>query len=88
MRPLRVILAAAVAFVAWRVFSGRAREALQRALALGDGHVPRFSYEPPQADGVGTHSSAAAAANHDFWDDRDVTVGEKLSPIGMQPGAH
>ena len=85
MRPLPIILTAVAAFVAWRLFARRARNALHRLRAMADSHAPRMT-DWSTAD-TGTHSSAAAAANQDFWDDRDVTVGEKLSPIGMQPGA-
>lgn len=85
MRPLRIILAAAVAIVAWRVFAGRAREALQRVHAMAERHAPTVTPDPGATSG-GTHNSAAAA-NQDFWDDRDVSIGEQPFPIGMQPGA-
>jgi hypothetical protein len=93
MRPLRLILFAAAALVAVRALSrraGPARLAFWRIVALGGSHTPHIASDgSTEATSVphGEHSSAAAAANHDFYDDRDVAVGEKLSAVGMQPGA-
>jgi hypothetical protein len=87
MRPLRVLLVIATAVFAWRVFSGRARQAIQRLVAMGQLHTIGEAPGMRVGEERGIHTSAAAAANHDFWDDRDIAVGEKLSAVGMKPGA-
>lgn len=86
MRVLRPMLVAVAAFVAWRVFAGRARQALQRLLGAAS-HPPHVS-SVVTTEPSSQHTSAAAAANHDFWDDRDIPVADKLSAVGMQPGDH
>lgn len=87
MRPLRILFVLAAAVVAWRVFTGRARQSIQRLIAMGQTHSLGTDRPVAESRGPNMHVSAAAAANHDFWDDRDVAVGEKLSAVGMKPGA-
>ena len=86
MRPLRIVFVLVAAAFAWRVFAGRARQSIQRLIAMGEMHSLGADRRSGESRGPSMHVSAAAAANHDFWDDRDIAVGDKLSAIGMKPG--
>ena len=84
MKVLRMALLGAAGWYLWRVLQGRERQVLQRAKDAGR----RFAgHDADRSVERGHHTSAASAANDDFRDDRDVTVGEQFTAVGMRPGA-